>query len=71
MAKRISISRTLNNLPLALSGFVAVGLFLVTRHMLEVDPAIALTLDRHAPLLIGISAGLYPFLYREANAKKA
>ena len=70
-------------MPLAISGLVAVSLFLVTRHMLAADPAIALTLDRHAPLLIGISAGLsamlmvylalglYPFLYQEAKAKKA
>jgi hypothetical protein len=41
MAKRISISRTLNNLPLALS------------------------------VLVYVALGLYPFLYREANAKKA
>ena len=62
MAKRISITSTLNTLPLAISGLVAVSLFLVTRHMLAVDPAIALTLDRHAPLLIGISAGLSALL---------
>lgn len=62
MAKRISISNTLNSLPLAISGLVAVSLFLVTRHLLTVDPAIALTLDRHAPLLIGISAGLSALL---------
>ena len=62
MAKRISITRTLNTLPLAISGLVAVSLFLVTRHMLDVDPAIALTLDRHAPLMIGISAGLSALL---------
>ncbi len=30
--------------------------------MLAVDPAIALTLDRHAPMLIGISAGLSAML---------
>ena len=62
MAKRISISRTLNSLPLAISGMVAITLFLVTQHLLDIDPAIALTFNRHAPLLIGISAVLSALL---------